>query len=94
VGIGSVATDPLAFIREIDQQLAERHHQGLRYPPRLLARAASFAPWALPLPRRPEPPGSARSNLRWMRLPRPNWSRHSLLYAQVVARRRRCSAGL
>jgi hypothetical protein len=27
VGIGSVATDPLAFIREIDQQLAERHHR-------------------------------------------------------------------
>jgi putative hydrolase of the HAD superfamily len=43
VGISSVAADPLAFIREIDQQLAERHHQGLRYPPRLLARAAGFA---------------------------------------------------
>jgi putative hydrolase of the HAD superfamily len=42
-GISTVASDRLAFIRELDQQLAERHHQGLRYPPRLLARATAFA---------------------------------------------------
>jgi putative hydrolase of the HAD superfamily len=40
---GSIPRERLPFIREIDQQLAERHHQGLRYPPRLLARAAAFA---------------------------------------------------
>lgn len=42
-GISTVAADRLAFIRELDQQIAERHHQGLRYPPRLLARATAFA---------------------------------------------------
>jgi putative hydrolase of the HAD superfamily len=42
-GISTVASDRLAFVREIDQHLAERHHQGLRYPPRLLARATAFA---------------------------------------------------
>lgn len=41
-GISTTAEDRLAFIREFDQQLAERHHKGLRYPPRLLARAAAF----------------------------------------------------
>jgi putative hydrolase of the HAD superfamily len=43
VGISSRAGDRLAFIRALDQQLAEHHHQGLRYPPRLLARAAALA---------------------------------------------------
>lgn len=43
VGINSGAHDRLAFIRALDQQLAEHHHQGLRYPPRLLARAAALA---------------------------------------------------
>jgi putative hydrolase of the HAD superfamily len=43
VGISSTADDRLAFIRALDQQLAEHHHQGLRYPPRLLARAAALA---------------------------------------------------
>jgi putative hydrolase of the HAD superfamily len=37
------ARDRLAFVREIDQALAERHHAGLRYPPRLLARAVTLA---------------------------------------------------
>jgi putative hydrolase of the HAD superfamily len=50
-GIGSVASDRLAFIRELDQQLAERHHQGLRYPPRLLARATAFALMGIDAPR-------------------------------------------
>jgi putative hydrolase of the HAD superfamily len=31
--------DRLAFVRAIDQTLAERHHDGLRYPPTLLVRA-------------------------------------------------------
>jgi putative hydrolase of the HAD superfamily len=43
IGIHSTANDRLAFIRALDQQLAEHHHQGLRYPPRLLARAAALA---------------------------------------------------
>lgn len=43
VGVSSTAGDRLAFIRSLDQHLAEHHHQGLRYPPRLLARAAAFA---------------------------------------------------
>lgn len=42
-GISTVAADRLAFIRALDQELAKRHHQGLRYPPRLLARAAALA---------------------------------------------------
>jgi putative hydrolase of the HAD superfamily len=32
-------SDRLALIRHVDQALAERHHLGLRYPPRLLASA-------------------------------------------------------
>lgn len=35
--------DRLAFVRRVDQALAERHHAGLRYPPRLLAQATSLA---------------------------------------------------
>jgi putative hydrolase of the HAD superfamily len=35
--------DRLAFVRAVDQALAERHHDGLRYPPRLLARALAEA---------------------------------------------------
>jgi putative hydrolase of the HAD superfamily len=37
------AEDRLAWLRQIDQALAERHHAGLRYPPRLLARATALA---------------------------------------------------
>jgi putative hydrolase of the HAD superfamily len=36
-------TDRLDFVRRIDQALAERHHLGLRYPPRLLALALAWA---------------------------------------------------
>jgi putative hydrolase of the HAD superfamily len=43
VGIRVSDSDRLAFVRELDQQIAERHHQGLRYPPLLLARATAFA---------------------------------------------------
>jgi putative hydrolase of the HAD superfamily len=35
--------DGLAFIRTVDQALAERHHAGLRYPPRLLAHGVAMA---------------------------------------------------
>src|SRR5688572_2617951 len=37
--------DRLAFVRNLHQRIAEVHHQGLRYPPRLLAYAIghSFA---------------------------------------------------
>lgn len=35
--------DRLAFVRAADQAIAARHHAGLRYPPRLLARALAFA---------------------------------------------------
>lgn len=40
---GTAPGDPLPFIRQIDQGLAERHHKGLRYPPRLLIQAAALA---------------------------------------------------
>ena len=39
----SSAQDRLAWLRAIDQALAERHHAGLRYPPRLLAKATALA---------------------------------------------------
>lgn len=35
--------DRLAFVRSIDQGLAERHHAGLRYPPRFLVKALALA---------------------------------------------------
>jgi putative hydrolase of the HAD superfamily len=35
--------EALAFVRAIDQALAEKHHAGLRYPPRLLAQAVGLA---------------------------------------------------
>lgn len=35
-------TDRLGFVRAIDQAIAERHHARLRYPPRLLVRAAEL----------------------------------------------------
>ncbi|WP_414639503.1 HAD family hydrolase [Allosphingosinicella sp.] len=36
-GHSRLQCDPLSFVREVDQCLAELHHSGLRYPPRLLA---------------------------------------------------------
>src|ERR1044072_4013683 len=35
--------DRLGFIRALDEAIAERHHAGLRYPPRLLVRALRLA---------------------------------------------------
>lgn len=37
------AGDRLQFVRSFDQELAARHHLGLRYPPRLLVDALSLA---------------------------------------------------
>jgi putative hydrolase of the HAD superfamily len=37
------ASDRLGLVREVDQALAQRHHSGLRYPPRLLVRALELA---------------------------------------------------
>ncbi|APR52133.1 HAD family hydrolase [Sphingomonas koreensis] len=36
---GAGEPDRLSYVRAVDQALAARHHDGLRYPPRLLARA-------------------------------------------------------
>ena len=41
VGSRISVLDRLAFVREVDQALAERHHSGLRYPPRLLVSAVA-----------------------------------------------------
>lgn len=35
--------DRLAYVRAIDQEIAERHHAGLRYPPKLLINATAAA---------------------------------------------------
>lgn len=51
VGISTTSRDRLAFIRALDQQLAQIHHAGLRYPPRLLARAATLALAGFSVPR-------------------------------------------
>lgn len=42
--LGAKVCEPnrLAYVRMADQQLAERHHSGLRYPPRLLAKALAL----------------------------------------------------
>jgi putative hydrolase of the HAD superfamily len=39
IGNQAKTDDRLAYVRMLDQALAERHHAGLRYPPRLLVRA-------------------------------------------------------
>jgi putative hydrolase of the HAD superfamily len=36
IGCRTETPDRLSFVRQIDQHLAELHHSGLRYPPRLL----------------------------------------------------------
>jgi putative hydrolase of the HAD superfamily len=45
------ADDRLAFVRAVDQALAERHHAGLRYPPKLLVRGLEGALAGLPVER-------------------------------------------
>jgi putative hydrolase of the HAD superfamily len=40
---GEIRGDPLAFVRSVDQAIAERHHDGLRYPPKLLVRGMGAA---------------------------------------------------
>lgn len=39
IGVDTAEEDRLAYVREIDQELASRHHLGLRYPARLLIAA-------------------------------------------------------
>ncbi|RUV64046.1 MULTISPECIES: HAD family hydrolase [unclassified Mesorhizobium] len=39
----AIPEDRLAYVRSLDQMLAERHHAGLRYPPRHLAKAIALA---------------------------------------------------
>ena len=39
----AVTNDRLAFVRELDQFIAEKHHARLRYPPRLLIKAVALA---------------------------------------------------
>ena len=43
LGVQFPEPDRLAFVRAIDQGLAERHHEGLRYPPRFLIKALALA---------------------------------------------------
>lgn len=43
IGSAAPTTDRLAYVRELDQSLAERHHAGLRYPPRFLVKALALA---------------------------------------------------
>jgi putative hydrolase of the HAD superfamily len=43
LGVQFPELDRLAFVRSIDQGLAERHHEGLRYPPRFLIKALALA---------------------------------------------------
>ena len=42
IGISGPRIDRLHFVREHDQEIASRHHKGLRYPPSLLAHAVSL----------------------------------------------------
>jgi putative hydrolase of the HAD superfamily len=43
IGHSATGADRLAFVRAVDQALAERHHLGLRYPPSLLATGLAYA---------------------------------------------------
>ena len=43
VGLSSIPPEPLAFVRSVDQAIAEKHQDGLRYPPKLLVRALEKA---------------------------------------------------
>ena len=48
LGRSTDTADRLAFVRSVDQALAESHHAKLRYPPRLLAQGIAFAFAGLP----------------------------------------------
>jgi len=41
-GLETTEQDRLAYVREIDQELASRHHLGLRYPARMLIAALCY----------------------------------------------------
>jgi len=42
IGLRTISNDRLFQVRDVDQAIAERHHGGLRYPPRLLAQALAL----------------------------------------------------
>ncbi|WP_119304748.1 HAD family hydrolase [Dongia deserti] len=42
VGVVAPTEDRLGFVRSIDQSIAQRHHAGLRYPPKLLVKALAL----------------------------------------------------
>jgi putative hydrolase of the HAD superfamily len=48
VGTDAKTEDRLAFVRRVDQLLAARHHEGLRYPTRLLANALALVLSGIP----------------------------------------------
>ena len=45
------ASDRLAYVREVDQAIAERHHAQLRYPPKLLVRGLEAVSHGVPAER-------------------------------------------
>lgn len=47
-GVEADIGDKLAFVRAVDQAIAEGHHAGLRYPPKLLVRGLEAALAGLP----------------------------------------------
>lgn len=50
-GTAANADDRLAYVRAVDQAIAERHHARLRYPPKLLVRGLEAALAGLPVER-------------------------------------------
>lgn len=50
-GTVAATNDRLAYVRAVDQALAERHHAGLRYPPKLLVRGLEAALAGVPVER-------------------------------------------
>lgn len=50
-GIATTANDRLAYVRSLDQAIAERHHARLRYPPRILVRGLEAALGGVPAER-------------------------------------------
>ena len=59
------SNDRLAYVRAVDQAIAERHHARLRYPPKLLVRGLAAALAGLPAERaaRAAWPNSTRNRL-------------------------------
>jgi putative hydrolase of the HAD superfamily len=49
LGVNVAAEDRLAYLREIDQGLAQRDHRGLKYPPSMLVSAIAMRLLGLPI---------------------------------------------